>query len=109
MATNYKVLGQVSPGAQSLTSLYTVPSATQTIASTLIVCNRGVFFERYRIAIRVDGQSVSDKDYIAYDTEIGANDSMNITVGLTLNSGDVVSVYSSSTLLSFSLYGSEIS
>lgn len=109
MATAYKVLGQSSPSAETNTSLYTVPASTQSIASTLVICNRGVNFEKYRIAVRVNGEAISNKNYIAYDTEIRPNDSMNITIGLTLSAGDIVSVYSSSDLLSFSLYGSEIS
>ena len=39
MATNYKVLGQSNPAATTATSLYTVPAATQTIVSTVVVTN----------------------------------------------------------------------
>jgi hypothetical protein len=35
MTTTYKVLGQVNPSATTNTDLYTVPSATSAVCSTL--------------------------------------------------------------------------
>jgi hypothetical protein len=109
MATAYKVLGQVAPSATTATTAYTVPSATETVVSTIAVCNRGASSATYRIAIRPDGATLADQHYIAYDTTITANNSTMITIGVTLNAADVVTVYSSNTNLSFSLFGSEIS
>ena len=40
MATNYKVLGQLKPGANTLADLYTVPSSTECVVSTIAVCNQ---------------------------------------------------------------------
>lgn len=108
MATSYKVLGQVAPAATTATTAYTVPSATQTVVSTIAVCNRGGTSATYRIAIRPDGATLANEHYIAYDTAITANNSTMITIGVTINAADVVTVYSSNTSLSFSLFGSEI-
>jgi len=108
MATSYKVLGQVAPSATTATTAYTVPSATETVVSTIAVCNRGGTSATYRIAIRPDGATLADQHYIAYDSAITANNSTMITIGVTLNAADVVTVYSSNTNLSFSLFGSEI-
>ena len=41
MPTIYKVLGQSAPSAAAATTLYTVPSATDTIVSTINVANIG--------------------------------------------------------------------
>jgi hypothetical protein len=109
MATNYKVLGQSSPSATTETDLYTVPSATSTVASSVIVCNRSSVLSTFRISIAVGGGATSNKDYIYYDLPIGANDTFIATIGVTLATTDKVKVYSSNTNLSFSLYGSEIS
>jgi len=108
MATSYKVLGQVAPSATTATTAYTVPSATETVVSTIAVCNRGTSSGTYRIAIRPDGATLANEHYIAYDTAITANNSTMITIGITLNAADVVTVYASSANFSFSLFGSEI-
>lgn len=108
MATTYKVLGQSAPSATTNTDVYTVPSSTQTVVSTIAVCNRGATAATYRIAIRVAGSALSNEEYIAYDTAITANNSTMITVGVTLGAADVVTVYASNANLSFSLFGSEI-
>lgn len=109
MATAYKVLGQSSPAAATPTTIYTVPSATETIISTISIANRSSGPERYRIAVRPDGATLANQHYIVYDTEIYANASAHLTIGITLNASDIITVYSSSGNLSFSLFGSEIS
>jgi glucose-6-phosphate dehydrogenase assembly protein OpcA len=108
MATTYKVLGQSNPSATTATTLYTVPSATQTVVSTIVVCNQAATAATYRIAIRPDGASLAAQHYVAYDVTIGANDSTALTLGITLGATDVVTVYGSSATLSFNAYGSEI-
>lgn len=107
MATTYKVLGQVS-SAQTATSLYTVPSATQTVASTLNVCNLSTSNTYFRVAVRTSGAALANTHYIAYDTPLGASDTIGLTLGLTLGATDIVSVSSTSGNVTFSLFGSEI-
>ena len=109
MPTTYKVLGQVAPSATTNTTLETVPSATQAVVSTIAVCNRGATSATYRIAVRPAGATLANEHYIAYDATITANNSTFITVGLTLATTDVVTVYASNANLSFSAFGSEIS
>lgn len=108
MATTYKVLGQVAPSATTATTLYTVPSATQTVVSTIAVCNRAATDATYRIAIRVAGSALSNEEYIAYDSTVAANDSTMLTIGITLGATDVITVYASTANLSFNAFGSEI-
>lgn len=109
MATNYKVLGQSNPAATTLTSLYTVPSATEAVVSSISVANLAATDATFRIAIRPDGASIANQHYLAYDITVGASDTTIITVGLTLNASDVISVYASSANVAFHAYGSEIS
>jgi hypothetical protein len=109
MATTYKVLGQSSPLATTETALYTAPSATSAIGSSIIIANRSTSVATFRVSIAVSGAATTNKDYIYYDLPIGANDTFIATIGITLATTDVVRVYSSNTNLSFSLYGSEIS
>jgi hypothetical protein len=109
MATNYKVLGQSAPSATTETSLYTVPAATEAVVSTIFVCNRGNTATTYRIAVRPNNATLANQHYIAYDATIGVNDSIAITVGMTIDAADVVTVYAGNANLSFNAFGSEIS
>ena len=108
MATTYKVLGQSNPSATTATTLYTVPSATQAVVSTISVCNQASTAATFRIAVRPAGATLAAQHYIVYGATVPASDSTMITVGLTLATTDVVTVYASSANLSFNAYGSEI-
>jgi hypothetical protein len=108
MATTYKVLGQSAPSATTDTTIYTVPAGTQTIISTISVCNRSQGEVLFRIAVRPNGASLANEHYIAYDSKVAGSDSTFITVGVTADAGDVISVYAGSANLSFSVFGSEI-
>lgn len=108
MATSYKVLGQSNPAATTATTLYTVPAGTEAVVSTIVVANQAVTSASYRIAIRVAGATLATSQYLAYDVPLGANDSVALTLGITLGATDVVTVYASSATMSFGLFGSEI-
>ena len=108
MAATYKVLGQVNPAATTATTAYTVPSATETVVSTITVANLGGSAATYRIAVRPDGAALENKHYIVYDATIAATDSLTITIGMTLNAADVITVYTSTATMAFNIFGSEI-
>lgn len=108
MANTYKVLGQVAPSATTATTAYTCPSATQTVISTIVVCNRAASAGTYRISLRPNGATQANEHYLAYDVAIAANDSTALTLGITCDASDVVTVYASSANMSFNIFGSEI-
>jgi len=107
MATAYKVLGQSNPAATTLTTLYTVPASTSAVCSTLTICNLGIS-TTFRVAIRPGGAGIANQHYIVYDNFINANDSIYLTIGTTLATTDVVSVYAGTANVAFNLSGSEI-
>jgi len=107
MATTIKVLGQSSPSATTLTTLYTVPASTSTVCSSVTVCNRSATATTFRIAVRPAGAAIADQHYLYYDVQIAGNDTFIATIGLTLATTDVVSVYATLATLSFHLYGQE--
>ena len=108
MAIVYKVLGQSNPAATTATTLYTVPASTSTVCSTITICNQAARSGSFRLAVRPAGATLAAQHYIAYDTSLPANDVLTMTIGLTLAATDVVTVYASSTSISFNLFGSEI-
>ena len=108
MATTYKVLGQSNPSATTATTLYTVPAATQAVVSTIVIANLTATAATYRIAIRPAGATLANSQYVAYDITVGASDSTALTLGITLNTTDVITIYASTANLTFTAFGSEI-
>ncbi len=108
MAATYKVLGQVNPAATTATTAYTVPSATETVISTITVANLGPAPTSYRIAVRPNGATLENKHYIAYDVSIAPQETQTLTIGITLDASDVITVFASSATVAFNLFGSEI-
>jgi glucose-6-phosphate dehydrogenase assembly protein OpcA len=109
MPTVYKVLGQSNPAATTATTLYTVPAATEAIISTIVIANLTATAATFRIAIRPNGATLANSQYIAYDITVGASDSTALTLGVTLDATDIVTVYASTANLTFTAFGSEIS
>ena len=107
--TTYKVLGQQNPSATTNTTLYTVPSATSTVISSVTICNQASTAGTFRIMVRPAAASLTAVHYVAYDVAIAANDTIALTLGITLATTDKLDVYASSANLSFAAFGSEIS
>jgi glucose-6-phosphate dehydrogenase assembly protein OpcA len=102
-----KVLGQVNPSATTATTLYTVPSAKSAVVSSLTICNQAATAATFRIAVRPAGATLAAVHYVAYDVTVGASDTTALTLGITLATTDVVTVYASTATLSFHAYGDE--
>ena len=102
-----KVLGQVNPSATTATTLYTVPAAKSAVISTLTICNQAASTATFRIAVRPAGATLAAVHYVAYDVVVAASDTTALTLGITLATTDVVTVYASSATVSFHAYGDE--
>lgn len=108
MATAYKVLAQQAT-TTGLVSMYTVPAATETIISSIVVANTSASDRTYKITIQPNNATLAQKHYIAYDVTSKANTTTAYTLGITLDATDQVYISGSTTDLSISLFGSEIS
>lgn len=108
MPQSHKVLGQSNPSAATLTTLYTVPSSTQTVCSTITACNTSSTAATYRIAVRPAGAAVATQHYLVYDASVPANDTVTLTLGVALATTDVISVYASASSVAFSAFGVEV-
>jgi glucose-6-phosphate dehydrogenase assembly protein OpcA len=102
-----KVLGQVNPAATTATTLYTVPSSKSAVISSLTVCNQASTAATFRIAVRPAGATLAAIHYVAYDVTVGAADTTALTLGITLATTDVVTVYASTANISFNAFGDE--
>jgi hypothetical protein len=108
MASDYKILGQAAPAATTDTTVYTVPAGTKTVVSTIIIANQAAAAGSFRLTARPDGEALTQKHYMAYDVPIAANESITLTLGLTLDAADIITAYCSSANMSVNLFGAEI-
>ena len=109
MPQTHKVLGQAAPADTNNANVYTVPSATQAIVSTITVANITTAAATFRIAVRPAGATVANQHWIAYDVSLGGGDAVTLTLGVTLGATDVLTVRSSTAnALAFSAFGVEI-
>lgn len=109
MAINYKILGQQHPAAATSTIIYTCPTSTQTVVSTLSIANVTATAGKARVWVAKAGAANAHVYALMYDTAIAANSIATFTLGITLEATDVVRVYSTNgNDLTFHLYGSEI-
>jgi hypothetical protein len=107
MATTYKLLGQSAPNPNTDEDIYTVPAGVTAITSTLAIANRSTISKNYRVAIRPNGNTLSNVHYIAYDIPLNGNDAVMLTLGMTLPANTVVTVRSQGEV-TYNLFGSEI-
>lgn len=108
MGISYKVLGQINPTANVANTIYTVPSATSAVVSTVTICNLSSSSDTFSVAVRPSGETLANKHYIAYNTTVPANDMVALTLGITLAATDVLDCNASSNNITFSAFGSEI-
>lgn len=116
MATTYKVLGQVAPTVGTWSLLYTAPSTSTAIASTITVCNQSTTAGTYSIAVLVNTGTNTTytpsnvKQYITYSATIDPLTTTSFTLGLALDAYDQIVVLSGTTgtVLSFNGFGLEV-
>jgi len=108
MATTYKVLGQINPTSGVTTTLYTVPANTAAVISTITICNQTATSAGFTIAVQPAGAALIPKHYISYVTSVGPNDTVSLTLGITLTATDLISCSANSSSVSFNAFGSEI-
>ena len=105
----YKILGQAHLTNTSDTDVYTVPAATETVVSTIVVANIGTVATTFNLAVREDGDTLADEHYVGKGVPIAANDSTTLTLGITMNASDVITAAAgTANALSFNVFGSEV-
>ena len=107
MAEAQKILGQSAPAANTLTDCYTAPS--RAVVSSFTACNQSASSDALiRMSVARAGASDSVEQYIYYGLPLFSSDTFIATIGITLAAGDVVRVWSNTGLVSFSLFGVEV-
>jgi hypothetical protein len=108
MAFSYKVLGQRLSVAGITLDIYGVPTNSNTIISSVNICNQSNNSSSFRLAVRPANAALSGLHYIAFDTPVLPNDSLTLSMGMTLAATDTVTVQANTSNVSFALFGTEI-
>ena len=110
MPVTDKILGQVA-GTNSISSynlLYLCPASTNAISSTIAVCNTAGTAATYRIGLTASANaSPALQEHIIYGASVPANDTVFLTLGVTMEAGKEILVASSASTVVFSVFGSE--
>jgi hypothetical protein len=117
LPTAYKILGQAVSVKNTETTVYTVPSATSAVVSSITVTNISAsgsamlgVVNVFSIIVRPAADSTTTaKHYVVYKSPIATGTTRSMTYGLTLAAGDKVILNASSAYVSISVFGSEIS
>jgi hypothetical protein len=105
----YKVLGRRAAAATTAEELYAVPSASAAVVSSIVIANRSSSARTYRLAVKpTSGTTLANEHYLVYDATVPGNDTVILTIGVTLASSNVIVTYASAADLTFTAFGSEL-
>jgi hypothetical protein len=107
MAVAYKILGQTTANATYAT-LYTTPASTSAVISTVVICNTASTAKSFRIGVMASAGTPGTSEFLAYDTTVPANDTIIMTLGITMQASRYIRVYGSDANVGFTAFGSEI-
>ena len=109
MANTYKVLGQSNPTTTANVDLYTVPSGTAAVISSLVVTNVTASAAVVNVFVRQSGATATTSNSILYEVSVAANTVAAFTLGITMAAGDKITVRSdTANAVAFHAFGSEV-
>lgn len=103
------ILGQAYPAATTLTTVYTCPASTTTTVSSFTACNQTGSAAYFYMSVVPGGVSDAPSQYIYSNLYIDPYDTFIAVIGITLQAGDQLRVYSTVVGLSFSFFGVQTS
>lgn len=104
-----KILGQAAPAAATNGDLITVGAGAAQVVSSLVVCNTAATATTFRVHARIAGAAAAVGNAIAYDVPIAGNETITLTLGVTLAATDKLTVRSAGGAVTFTAFGSEVS
>ena len=110
MATAYKyaqVQGTASTGTYA--TLYTTPASTEAVISSLVITNQASSDVTVRIGLDTTAGTPGSDEWLVYDAVIAGNDTVALTLGVTMEAQKYLRISSSADTCNFSAFLSEIS
>lgn len=110
MPTAYK-LAQVqgTAGVTTYATLYSTGASTTAVLSSISICNTASTSATYRIGVMASAGTPAAGQWIVNGATVPANDTVFLTVGLSLGNTQFVRVSSSANTVDFSASVAEIS
>jgi hypothetical protein len=103
-----KQLGRGNPGAVN-TALYTLPAATTAVVKSIVVCNTSGSAQTYRVFLDDSGSSYTAATALFYDDTVNANETKFLELFAAMATvGGSLAVFASTTDVTFTVYGAEI-
>lgn len=110
MPTTYKTQQvQGTAGVSTYATLYSTGASTTAVLSTIGICNTAASSATYRIGITGSAGTPGAGEHIIYGATVQGNDSVFLTLGLTLGNTKFVRVSSSANTVDFIAGVAEIS
>src|SRR6056300_988008 len=109
MATAYKyaqVQGTASTGTYA--TLYTTPSATEAVISSVVITNQSSSAVTVRIGLDTTAGTPGSDEWLVYDASVAGNDTVALTLGITMDASKYLRISSSANTCNFSAFLSEI-
>ena len=108
----YKILGQIQTTANVLTTIYTVPASTNTVVTTITICNQSANTVSINVAANVSGSAVTTRNFIVSGYSLGAAETLVLEPRVSLNVGSILSANvtgaNASSNVSINAFGVEI-
>jgi hypothetical protein len=109
----YKILGQIQTTANVLTTIYTVPAATNTMITTITICNQSSNDSvLINVAANISGSAVTTRNFIVSGYSLGGAETLVLEPRISLNVGSILSANitgaNASSNISINAFGVEI-
>jgi hypothetical protein len=110
MASTFKILGQSNPTSTSVATLYTVPSATQSVISTITTTNLTTSAVNIDIYVVPSSGTAGSANAVVFEAPLAASTTQGFTLGLTMGAADSIQVKTAAaSAVTFQAFGQEIS
>jgi len=110
MATAYKysqVQGTASTGTYA--TLYNTPALTEAVISSLVITNQSSSAVTVRVGMDTTAGTPAASEFLVYDAAVAGNDTVALTLGITMPASNFIRVASSASTCNFTAFLSEIS
>ena len=98
--TNAQVQGTASTGTYA--TLYSTNASTSAVISTIAITNTAAATATYRIGIMGSAGTPAAANWLVFDSVVAGNDTVLLTLGITLSPSQFVRISSSANTVTFS-------
>jgi hypothetical protein len=110
MTTAYKysqIQGTASTGTYA--TLYNTPALTEAVISSLVITNQSSSAVTVRVGMDTTAGTPGATEFLVYDAAVAGNDTVALTLGITMPASNFIRVASSASTCNFTAFLSEIS